>query len=63
MRNRYTSRHPDVIRLEKIIADLEAEAAAAPSAQEQAPAAAASNREPAVNRPQAAETRREIGPP
>ena len=45
LRNRYTSLHPDVIRLEKIIADLEAEAAAAPSAQEQAPVAAAANRE------------------
>jgi uncharacterized protein involved in exopolysaccharide biosynthesis len=48
------------MRLEKIIADLEAEAAAAPSAQEQAPAAAVANREPVANRPQIAETRQEI---
>jgi polysaccharide chain length determinant protein (PEP-CTERM system associated) len=51
LRNRYTGRHPDVIRLEKIIADLEAEADAFPRTQRRAPT---------VNRPQATETWREI---
>jgi len=61
LRNRYTSQHPDVIRLEMMIAEIEAEAAAAPpSAQEQAPAPAASSLEPVGLRQEAAETRREI---
>jgi len=61
LRNRYTSQHPDVIRLEMMIAEIEAEAAAAPpSAQEQAPAPAASSLEPVGLRQEAAGTRREI---
>jgi polysaccharide chain length determinant protein (PEP-CTERM system associated) len=60
LRNRYTSQHPDVIRLEKVIADLEAEAAASPN--EKAPGAisAVPNRALSGLQQQAAETQREI---
>jgi len=61
LRNRYTRQHPDVIRLEKIIADLEAEASAA-SPTDPAPKAVSGAPVGGISglQQQTAETRREI---
>jgi polysaccharide chain length determinant protein (PEP-CTERM system associated) len=59
--NRYTRQHPDVIRLEKIIADLEAEASAAsPAAQGPMAGSGAPIGGLSGHQQQVAETRREI---
>ncbi|MFO7642917.1 MAG: GNVR domain-containing protein [Desulfosarcina sp.] len=60
LRNRYTSQHPDVIRLGKVIADLEAEAAASPNEKEPGAISAVPNRALSGLQQQAAETQREI---